>query len=104
MQCALPPNAPASPHMKSRPWEAVPIASKAYVCIKPELQLPWQGGSGRRGMEAAAELRRLREQAAAQQAALAAAEAAAREAQAGRGAAEEALRDLRLVRPLTVAC
>ena len=51
-------------------------------------------------MEAAAELRRLREQAAAQQAALAAAEATAREAQAGRAAAEEALRDLRLVRHL----
>ena len=52
-------------------------------------------------MEAAAELRRLREQVAAQQAALAAAEAAAREAKAGRVAAEEALRDLRLVRQLS---
>ena len=41
-----------------------------------------------------AELQRLREQVAMQQAALAAAEAAVREANAGRAAAEEALRKL----------
>ncbi|KAK9839702.1 hypothetical protein WJX81_007090 [Elliptochloris bilobata] len=66
--------------------------------LRAELDAARLGCGGRRGMEAAAELRRLREQVAAQQAALAAAEAAAREAGAGRAAAEEALRDLRLVR------
>ncbi len=56
-----------------------------------------QGAGGRRGMEAAAELRRLREQVAAQEAALAAARAAAADAGQARAAAEDALRELRMV-------
>jgi len=48
-------------------------------------------------MEAAAELRRLREQVAAQEAALAAARAAAADASTARAAAEDALRELRMV-------